>query len=82
MTARRHRLELLCRAYAGAGDRVEVEARDVLRTAVDRLDDLAEFTARRAAAGATQVAAHVQLYRDDANWIEVHREHLRPILPE
>jgi Ser/Thr protein kinase RdoA (MazF antagonist) len=82
MTARRHRLELLCQAYAGAGDRVEVDARDVLRTAVDRLEDLAAFTARRAADGATQVGAHVQLYRDDANWLEMHLEHLRPNLPE
>jgi hypothetical protein len=74
----RHRLEVLCRAYAGAGDRVTLGAHDVLRTAIGRLDDLAVFTAARAAAGATQVAAHVQGYRDDARWIKEHLEDLVP----
>jgi Ser/Thr protein kinase RdoA (MazF antagonist) len=72
----RHRLEVVLQAYARAGDRVEIETRDVLRTAVERLEDLAMFTADRAAAGATEVAAHVQLYRDDAAWLEEHLEDL------
>jgi hypothetical protein len=74
----RHRLDLLCRAYARTGDRVEIRPADVLRTAIDRLEDLALFTARRAAAGATQVAAHVQIYRDDAGWLAEHLEDLAP----
>lgn len=78
LTVRRHRLKLLCRAYAGAGDRVAVGAHAVLRTAIARLEDLAAFTAARAAAGATQVAAHVQAYRDDARWVE---EHLKDLVP-
>ncbi len=78
MGVRRHRLGLLCRAYAGAGDRVVLGADDVLHTAIARLEDLAGFTAARVAAGATQVAAHVQAYRDDARLIEGHLEDLVP----
>lgn len=78
LAVRRHRLELLCRAYAGAGDRVAVGSHAVLRTAIARLEDLAVFTAARAAAGATQVAAHVQAYRNDARWVE---EHLKDLVP-
>ena len=74
----RHRLELLCRAYAGAGDQVVLGVRDVASTAIVRLTDLAEFTAARAAAGAAHVAAHVQGYRDDARWIAEHLEDLAP----
>jgi aminoglycoside phosphotransferase (APT) family kinase protein len=70
LTVRRDRVALLCQAYADAGDRVVVGSVDVLRTAIARLEDLAAFTAARAAAGATQVAAHVQLYHADARWIE------------
>jgi hypothetical protein len=73
---RRHRLERLCQAYAQAGDSVAIGARDVLRTAIDRLADLAVFTAERAAAGATQVGPHVQVYRDDAGWLEEHLDDL------
>jgi hypothetical protein len=76
MTVRRNRLNLLCQAYAATGDRVALGAHDVLHTAIVRLEDLATFTAARAAAGATQVAAHVQVYRDDARWIEEHFEGL------
>ena len=76
MGVRRHRLGLLCQAYAGAGDRVVLGADDVLHTAIARLEDLAAFTAARAAAGATQVAAHVQVYRDDARWIGQHLDDL------
>ncbi len=75
---RRRRLELLCQAYAGAGDRVAVGPRAVLQTLVPRLDELAAFTAARAAAGATQVAPHVQGYRDDARWVSEHLEDLLP----
>lgn len=78
MAARRHRLALICGAYAAAGDQITVAAPDVLRTAVDRLDDLAAFTAARAAAGAEQVADHVQIYRDDAGWIRRHLDDLQP----
>ena len=78
MTVRRQRLAQICRAYAAAGDQITVAAEDVLRTGVDRLNDLAAFTARRAAAGADQVADHVQLYLDDAGWIERHLDDLQP----
>ena len=78
MAARRARLSLLCRAYAQAGDQVEIGASDVLRTTIDRLDDLAVFTEQRAASGATQVAAHVRAYRDDARWLEEHLDDLQP----
>ena len=78
MAIRRHRVELLCQAYAEAGDRIRLGAQDVLRTAIDRLEDLASFTAKRAAAGATQVAAHVKIYRDDATWLAGHLGDLGP----
>jgi hypothetical protein len=76
---RRHRLELLCQAYAGAGDRIAVDGQAVLRTTVTRLEALAAFTAARAITGATQVAAHVQAYRDDARWVEEHLKDQAPI---
>ncbi len=69
VVTRRHRLRQLCEAYTEAGDRIEVRAEDVLRTAIDRLHDLAAFTAQRAAQGADHVAHHVQRYLDDATWI-------------
>ena len=75
---RRSRLELLCQAYAGAGDGVAVSPPAVLRTVPPRLAELAAFTAARAAAGATQVAAHAQGYLDDARWVEEHLEELLP----
>lgn len=78
LAARRQRLELLRQAYAHAGDCVEVAARDVLRTAIDRLEDLSVFTAKRAAAGATQLAAHVEIYRNDAKWLKDHLADLTP----
>lgn len=78
LAARRHRLQLLCAAYAGAGDRVPVEPRSVLSTSIGRLDELADFTAARAAAGASHVAAHVQGYRADAGWVADHLEGLLP----
>ena len=76
LAVRRHRLALLCRAYANDGDRVAIGVHDVLRNTIARLEDLAAFTAARAAAGATQVAAHVQAYRDDARWVDEHLQEL------
>lgn len=73
---RRHRLQQLCHAYAAAGDQVELRPRDVLSTAVDRLEDLAAFTDARAAAGAEHVADHAQGYRADAVWVAEHLEDL------
>ena len=78
MAVRRRRLRQLCQSYAAAGDRIDLPAQDVLRIAVHRLEDLAAFTARRAADGADQVAAHVPLYRADATWIEQHLQDLQP----
>ncbi|MCW2811517.1 MAG: hypothetical protein JWP61_1975 [Friedmanniella sp.] len=72
LTERRERLQQLGQAYARAGDCAEIGAREILSTAIERLVDLAEFTARRAEGGASQVAAHVQIYRDDAGWVERH----------
>ena len=66
---RYRRLDLLTTAYATAGDQVAIGTTDILRTAVTRLHELAEFTAERAAAGAAQVASHVEIYRCDAEWI-------------
>jgi len=62
MDVRRRRLRQLCQSYADATDQTDVSVWDVLHTAITRLQDLAAFTARRAAAGAEHVAAHVQHY--------------------
>lgn len=78
LTVRGERVEQLCRAYGGAGDQVAIAANVVLRTTIARLQDLATFTAARAAAGAPQVAAHAQIYRNDARWVEEHLEDLAP----
>jgi len=48
----------------------------VLATAVDRLGDLADLTAERAARGARHVADHVEIYRDDATWLRTHLNEL------
>jgi len=64
---RRRRLALLSHAY-GHG----LTPAGVAATAIARLHDLAAFTTARAAAGATHVADHVQLYRDDAAWLAAH----------
>jgi Ser/Thr protein kinase RdoA (MazF antagonist) len=69
LDTRRHRLRRLCEAYTDAGDKIQVHAGSVLRTSIERLHDLAAFTAQRAADGADHVAHHVQLYLDDATWI-------------
>ena len=78
MTFRRSRLALLCQAYTEAADRDVVDPADVLTSTITRLDDLAAFTAARAAAGATHVASHVQGYRSDARWVEEHLDDLLP----
>jgi Phosphotransferase enzyme family len=67
LSERRRRLMLLCQAY-GRG----LTPAAVATTAVARLHDLANFTAARAATGATHVAGHVKLYRDDASWLGAH----------
>ena len=74
----RHRLRQLCQSYAEAGDQIDVEIQDVLCTAIDRLEDLAAFTAQRAASGASHLAAHVEPYRADATWIGQHLQDLHP----
>ena len=72
----RDRLMRLCEAYAGAGDQVTVAPAEVLRVAVKRLEDLAQFTAARAAAGADHVLSHVALYDRDADWVTAHAHQL------
>ena len=64
---RHRRLVLLCRAY---GHRLTPAA--VATTAISRLEELADSTAARAAAGAAHVADHVKLYHDDAAWLTAH----------
>lgn len=76
---RRVRLELLCRAYAEAGDRIAVKPADALHSTIIRLEDLAAFTAARAADGAAHVADHVQGYKSDTRWVSAHLEELLPI---
>ena len=61
---RRRRVRLLCDAY---GPEVTPEA--TAAAALDRVRDMAEFTAARAAAGNAAVAAHVQHYLADAAWL-------------
>lgn len=75
-SASRRRLAELCVAYAGAGDRVDIGPAAVVQTAVTRLQDLADFTAARAAAGTQHVQAHVRTYLRDAVWIDEHRQQL------
>jgi phosphotransferase family enzyme len=67
LSERRRRLVLLCHAYSRG-----LTPAAVATTAVTRLHDLADFTATRAATGATHVAGHVKLYRDDAAWLSAH----------
>jgi Phosphotransferase enzyme family len=67
---RARRLALLTGAYG------DLDPRSVATTAVYRLHELAESTAARAAAGAPQVAAHVQIYVDDARWVAGHLDRL------
>jgi hypothetical protein len=72
LDAARRRLARLCAVYGDAGDRVTIAPEIVVPTAVTRLRELAAFTAQRAAAGAQHVQPHVQIYVDDALWIEEH----------
>lgn len=69
---RRERLRLLCDAYAEAGDQTRLTPEAVLDTSVLRLEELADFTAERAAAGATELVSHVAIYRRDTDWIRAH----------
>lgn len=63
---------MLCDAY-GHG----LTPGAVAAAGVDRLHEMAEFTAARAAAGAVHVAGHVRLYLADAEWLAAHRAALR-----
>jgi Ser/Thr protein kinase RdoA (MazF antagonist) len=67
LAERRRRLALLCRTY---GHRLYPAF--VASTAVQRLHELADFTAASATAGAQHVADHVKQYRDDADWLAAH----------
>jgi len=78
MDVRRRRLRQLCQSYADGTGQTGVSVWDVLHTAITCLEDLAAFTARRAAAGAEHVAAHVQHYLADASWIGQHLKDLHP----
>jgi hypothetical protein len=64
---RRRRLALLSHTY-GPGQ----TPLPVAQTAMLRLRELADFTARRVAAGATDLADHVTIYRSDVAWLESH----------
>ena len=72
--ARAGRLRALCAAYAGGAPVHGCSPPEVLATAVARVEELAAFTAARAAAtGSAELAGHVALYRADA-------EHLRDVV--
>jgi hypothetical protein len=71
LAERRRRLALLCRAYGHGLDPASTAA-----TAVQRLHELAAFTAARATAGDEYVAAHARIYRDDADWLTAHLQEL------
>jgi hypothetical protein len=62
---KRRRLELLCRSY-GDGD---IDPAALAATAVQRLQELADFTADRARSRAPHLHEHVQLYERDATWL-------------
>jgi hypothetical protein len=64
---RRRRLDLLCETYGH-----DVDPSRLATTMVARLHELARFTAARVGAGAPHLIDHVQLYRDDANWLVAH----------
>lgn len=71
--ARAARLDALCAAYGGGSAAAGCSPAEVLALAVARVEELADLTAARAAAGgAPELAVHVALYRADA-------EHLRGI---
>jgi hypothetical protein len=61
------RLRLLCDSY-GHGQ----EPRAVAMTAVERLRELASFTAERATREDERLRSHVTTYRQDADWIARH----------
>lgn len=68
---RRRRLALLCRTYAHGATPASI-----LSAAVPRLHELAEFTELRAGEDASELAAHVALYRDAATWLTRHLDEL------
>jgi hypothetical protein len=51
-------------------------ADNAAETAVQRLHELAAFTAARATAGDQYVAGHARIYRDDADWLTAHLQEL------
>ncbi|HEY8789120.1 MAG TPA: aminoglycoside phosphotransferase family protein [Actinopolymorphaceae bacterium] len=65
-STRRRRLDLLCATY-GHG----MAPAEVIAMAVARLHDLGAFSDARASANA-ELAAHAQMYRDDAAWLNDH----------
>jgi len=68
--ARAARLDALCAAYAGGGAASGCSPAEVLAVAVARVEELADFTAARAAVtGSTELAGHVALYRRDAEHV-------------
>ena len=71
LLTRSERLAVLCDAY-GHGMRPA----EVLRVAIPRLEELADFTQARADAGNEDVRSHVEIYRRDARWIAAHSHDL------
>jgi hypothetical protein len=61
------RLRLLCDSYGH-----DQEPAAVIRVAVERLRELADFTAQRAASGDERLRSHVAIYLRDADWIAAH----------
>jgi len=59
-----------------AAEALTVPPAEVLRVVVTRLEDLAEFTAARAAAGADHVLSHVAVYDRDTDWVAAHAHRL------
>jgi hypothetical protein len=62
---KRRRLALLCRSY---GDD-DIHPGGVAASAVQRLHELADFTADRARSGTQHLREHVQRYEHDAAWL-------------
>ena len=64
LTERRRRLALLIATYGH-----DLTAEAIVRVAVPRLRELADFAEGRAEQGAAEMRDHARLYRDDAAWI-------------
>lgn len=71
LAERARRLRLLCDAYGASADPAEVAA-----VTVPRLEELAAFTEARARGGHEHLRSHSDLYRRDAQWVEVHHGQL------